>query len=222
MIKTANLTRYSNDRFVNFFQSIVDMFDANDPNLGGSLTKLKDTTDELKRAYDFERRNKLTGDVESIDLRRDMDLRGIKFVLRGFALHYEDEKIEAAKMLMRSINDVDKNIDKLGYVEETNAVRQLATVWKNSATYTAALAAVGLSEWCEHLNTTNDNFQKVYLDRVDDEAAKDIVPITRLREPAIEQYKTFVQLLTAYATIDPDKYLPMVKQLNELIDQYNK
>lgn len=222
MIKTANFYKYLNDRFVNFFQSIVDMFDKNDPNLSNVLSKVEKRTDELKAAYEFERRNELTDNVENLDDRRSKDLRGIKFILRGFSLHYENEKIEAAKRLLQSMNDIDKNIDRLPYVEETSAVRQLVTIWKSNGDYTNWVDTLMLENWLEHLSTINEDFHITYLERINSEAAKNIIPVSRLRESSIEDYTIFAQFLTAYATIDPAKYLPMVKQLNELIDQYNK
>jgi hypothetical protein len=71
------------------------------------------------------------------------------------------------------------------------------------------------------LRRANTAFGSLYLDRIEDEAAKNLLPVSKQREAVSLIYKNLERKLTAYGEIDAATYLSLVNGLDGLIDKYN-
>lgn len=222
MLPTIRISKLSNGEYVAFIADAVTLFNRMpQATLTPFLTPLEDALVALDKAFKIEQGNILTQDVQEIDARRDEAIKGIKKVAAGFKHHFDEQIRNAADLILRSMNKYNKRIDKLNYQEETATVTSLLNDWTNDAALSDAVAALNFQSWQQELMEANTAFGRVYLDRVENEAAKVLVPVSKQRESVTVIYKNLERKTAAYCEIDEETYLPLVRGLSELIDKYN-
>lgn len=223
MIITAKISRFNNGKFVLFIRNVVAIYNHNpQPTLAPFLTPLSDALVDLNEAYQVEQKNRLTEEIQELDTRRDAAIKGLKKVISGYFWHYDATVRDAAKLLIESMDKYSKQIDRLDYLEETSAVFSLIDDWTNDPLLSNAITTLNLLSWQQELATVNTDFDNIYLDRVYDEAAKKIIPVTKQREPVTELYLNLERKTVAYNEIDPVTYTIIIDDLNELITKYNE
>jgi hypothetical protein len=222
MLPTIRITKLSNGEYVAFLTDAVALFNRTlQATLTPFVTPLSDALTDLDKAYKFEQGNLLTKDIQAVDNRRDEAIKGIKNTANSY-LHYFDESVRsAAALLIRSMDKYNKRIDRLNYQEETATVKSLLNDWANDTTLSDAITTLNFQAWQQELADANTIFGTIYLDRVEDEAAKTLVPVSKQRETVTPLYKNLERKLTAYCEIDTATYLPLMNALGELIDKYN-
>ena len=221
MIQSFNITKLTNGDYVAFMSDVVDLYNrVPQPTLAPFLTALTDALTDLDAAYEIERANLLTKSVEELDARRDEAIRGIKKTASGFLLHFDPSTRAAAEQIIRSMDNYSKNIERLNYRSQTAAVRNLINDWTTDVLLSDSIAILGFQAWQQELDTANTTFKAVYLDRVQDEAAHIIVPVSKQRETVTPIYEELAMHTGAYNVIDPATYQQLVFDMNELIEKY--
>lgn len=222
MLPTVRITKLSNGEFVAFITDVVALFNRTpQATLTPFLTPLADALTDLDKAYKIEQGNLLTKDIQALDKRRDEAIKGIRKVAGGFLHHFDEATRTAAELIIRSMNKYDKRIDKLNYQEETATVTSLLNDWINDTTLSDAITALNFQTWQQELAAANTAFGNTYLDRVEDNAIRELVPVSKQREGVTDLYKNLERKTTAYAEIDEATYGVLVKGLSRLIDKYN-
>jgi hypothetical protein len=222
MFPKIKITSLTNGEYVGFITDVVELFNRNHQDaLNSFFTPLSDVLSGLDKAYKVEQGNLLTKEIIRIDYRRDEAIRGIKNTSSGYLHHFDEAVRSAGDLLIQSMNKYSKRIDRLNYQEETVAVASLLNDWENDTTLKDALTKLHFQTWKDELAGANMEFKKVYLDRVEDESAKTIVPVYKQREGVTALYKNLERKLIAYCEIDEAKYSPLKNALAELIDKYN-
>ena len=222
-MKSVNLNKLSNAEFVAYMADVVTLYNRiPQPTLAPFVADLTTALIDLDAAYQIERANILTQEVQELDERRDYAIRGIKRVLEGYLLHFDEPTKRAADLLLRSMNKYNRRIDKLNYKEQTAAVKSLINDWTNDVTLSDSITLLNLLPWQQELATANTDFNTIYMDRVQDDAAKQVVPVSRQREPVGELYNNLERKTVAYHEIDPTTYNELITGLEELIEKYRE
>ena len=114
-------------------------------------------------------------------------------------------------------------IYRLNYQAETTTLSNLVNDLQSDPEVATALQTLNLVALVEELKTANNLFNENYLLRVKAlSQAPDDSPVD-LRKEATIRYRNLVEWMEAYIVINgPEPYEPLVKQVNELIAQYNE
>jgi hypothetical protein len=222
MFPTIRITKLSNGEYVAFVSDVVALFNrVPQATLTPFLTPLSDALVDLEKSYKLEQGNLLTKEIQTVDNRRDDAIKGIKKTASGYLYYFDAAMRSAAELIIRSLNKYNKNIDKMNYQEQTATVTSLLSDWANDTTLSNAIATLNFQAWQQELAAANTAFGSLYLDRIEDEAAKNLVPVSKQREAVSLIYKNLERKLTAYGEIDAATYLSLVNGLDGLIDKYN-
>lgn len=225
MINTAYLNEYRNNEFIQFMADMVHIQirnKARELDLGNVVALLSKTKDELISLSQVDRKSDLTKDLATIDNARDEDSTGIKYVVRGFTYHFNNDLKAAAKLILYKLDTLAPDLNRLNYQSQTSATTTLIEEWKHDPKLNQAVELLGLSGWFKQLGKNNHQFNQVFLQRIKEEAESPTIKIPQLRKQATMQYRTMVQHIEAHATLSDDKaYDVLIEQMNVLIEKYN-
>lgn len=222
MLPKIKIKRLTGGEFVAFISDVERLFNRiPHATLTPFLTPLSDEMPQLDAAYQLERSNLLTASIKAADARRDEALKGIKKTAQGHLHHFDPAVKEAATFVIRSMDNYAKRMDRLGYPEETAAVASLIGDWTNQPHLTAAITTLNFGAWQAELAAANDLFSDFYLDRVEDESTKNVIPLSKLRKTVTPLYLTLERKLVAYHELEPATYGALLAALAELVDKYN-
>ena len=164
-----------------------------------------------------------TLELEKLDDARDKALRGIISYVEAYTLHYDDEMRLIAQKVLNQINSYGKAIARQKYQIETVVIRNLCVDLMEKPDMISAIATMNLTDWIAHLNTKNEAFNTLYLQRVDEEASKITVDKRQLISEGIEAYKSLVSLIDAHAILNPSEGLSeLISRLEALATKYNE
>ena len=219
-MKIKNLT---NGDFVAFMSDVVTLYNrVSHPTLDPYVIALTNAVVNLNAAYRQEQWSELTESVQELNERRDDAIRGIKTIAKGYLFHADPTVRGAADLLLRSMNKYGKRINKLNQRKKSATIKALLNEWTNDVMLADAINLLHLQDWQQELSTANTTFRTVFLDRVQDDADKNIPSVTRQRTPVTEVYRTLKRQTLAYAQINPVTYTPLVNNLEELIVKYRR
>jgi hypothetical protein len=219
-LKTPTFKSYDSARFYAFYKNLLELLERiNEPTLADHVAPLQAMRTLLDEGYKLDQSNLLTAAIKNSDVRRDDAAIGIRKCVEGHAVHFNAAKRAAAELLLRNINKYG-NVARLPYAEESAAVDSMLKDW-DTPELNAALITLGIADWRTELKQAQESFDNLYLDRVQSEALKTALPISKLRPDAIKTYQTFTLILSAFEKITPATYTPIVNQINELVKKYD-
>jgi len=226
MFLAINYPGLRNNEFIQFFQNLLEIINANDP----EALKVKSQYDDLHALvatmasfYKPELGSEITAELQELDAARDSALQGIEFMVKSYTYHYTDTKREAAELLEHSLDNYGSGITRLNYQAETSTINSIIEKWETEQKYIDALASLSLTEWKAELKTINVNFNQRYLDRLSDNADHPEQTSLDLRAGIITSYRELLAYLQAYTTLSTaGEYEKLNKLINELISEYNK
>lgn len=226
MYAAISLVNLRHPEFIQFNKTLLSIVSAKNPEVLKVTTQvdqLKNLYTNMTDLYNPERGNAITQDLQNLDSQRDNCLMGIEQLIRAYTHHFEDEKTEAANLLMDSLTVHGNNASRLNYQAETNTINNLVKTWTNSPLCTNALNLLGASSWINKLQEINNQFETRYLDRIKDEASAPEFKMIDYRKKIIESYRDLIRHLDAHATLTGDAiYLELQNEINQLIAEYNK
>ena len=221
MIDKLYFNKLDNAEFLQFMRSVIEVYNrAAHATLTPFLTPLSDALVDLSKAFGAERRNSLTDDIQELNKRRSDAIRGIKKLANSYTFHYDLTVRDAAALLLYSMNNYDRYIDKLSYQAKTLTINKLVGEWNADPQLSNALTLLHLQDWVQELSAVNAAFEQTYLDRVQDEVARKVVSFTKQREPVQDIYDNLCRFTVAYAKLNPATYEMLIEELNELIAKY--
>lgn len=222
MLQKPKFRKFENPEFIAYFADVLELLNRfNNPTLAPFVAPLAAEYAELDNSFQIERGNMLTRDVQATDKRRDKAITGIKKAADAYRRYFDETVADAAERILRSINKYGKNIARLSYQKETAVLTNLIADWTNTPELAAALTTLNLDDWKNELETANTLFKSVYIDHVQDEAAKDFTPVTKLLPDAIKAYESLAAILNGFVVMDATTYEPIVKEINELVNKYD-
>ena len=226
MIKTPFLLRFHNDEHIQFNKDVLTVCeDSNTETLQiqNQFDALKAGTEHLESSFLHLRGSELTQKIIDEDEKRDELIIGIEKVADGFTRHFNPKHAEAADLLLRHIQKYGHNIARMNYQAETTALNDLIDFVKNDKKMQTAVSVLGFNEWFEKLEEYNTQFNRLYIQRVKEEAGKPVLSLKVLRKDSIQHFKDLSKYIEAQALINPsEQYETVMKEINKLIDKYNR
>lgn len=214
-----------NSEFISFAEYVVIVCNQNNPRalkIEEQLNGFVSTFGELNRLFKIAQGNKLTGEVQAMDDRRDRALIGIRMYAECHLFHYNTELRQASKLVLATYNKYGKSLHRLNYYAETGVINSLTGDFTTELELVSAIGTLGLKEWVEELSTANRLFTELFIARSGTNAAKPDGKLETQRLVCIEQYDTLARHITAHSTLTPSaEYEKLIKELNDIIEGYN-
>jgi hypothetical protein len=223
MVKQPKFSKYDNVTFVAYITDFLALTNRiNNETLNPHLVELTNHKIEMEKALNAERGNLLTEDIGNLDKERDKALAGIRKYVDSLTLYFDEKVVNAAVLLLRSIDKHGSNLTKLSYLKETRVIDSILEDWEKSAELSAAVEVLPLlGNWKANLAEHNKSFSDVYLNRVQSESAKDLTPLSKLIPDVKTTYNNLMILVGAFYQLDKVTFTPFVNDLNELITKYD-
>jgi len=230
MISKIALYRLINLKYYQFMKLVVERVDESDP----TVLKIKDARDQvsnllpdLLKSLSNEAANEETAIIKAFDTLRDNAIMGLIAYLKSFNYHANEDKKEAANLLMLYIRAQGTQISKMNYQAETPALTKIINQFKNEAKYTAALALLGGVDWLEEMETSNESFETRFKSRnTSFSLDKNIPPFGDIKTKTTLLFVELVELIESrFKTTKADKlpteqYQKLINELNILIGSY--
>lgn len=225
MILTPKISKLRNSESVQFFVDVITLCKDNkagELNLQKPLTDLEKASKTLSTSFKIEQASILTSELIVLDSRRDQAINCLRKLADGYASHHDEAKMKAGKLLLAVIGKYGKAIARMNYQAETGVLTNLATDLKDNAKNAAAVKLLGVGDTVAEMAEANTLFNKTYIDRVGESAAKDMASATDIVVDCKDKFATLVKHIEANAVIAPSEGLEtLIRQLNSLIEKFN-
>lgn len=128
--------------------------------------------ENLNGALGQSKKNKYTQSLEEADTERDDAMIGFRDNVNSFTRSRKPEKKAAANLLVKRIKERGWTLYNLGYVEQSAQMRLLVQDLQTEECQ-AAIAILGAGELYAEMIETNETFEEMYTQKVDEAAKKD-------------------------------------------------
>ena len=221
MLPQISLSRLTNGDLIAFVSSVIKLYQRiAPPALAPEIADLSVKLQELNVAYSTESSSLLTEDLTSLDFRRNEALQGLRMAARAYMKYYDPSVHAAAKLIMGSMQNYGRYMERLNYQAKSVAINSLVSDWTNDVMLADALSILNFQNWKQELSAAHDTFRTVFLDRVSEEAAKNTPSVTAQRGSATEVYRALERKTVAHAVLDAATYEPLIENLSELIKKF--
>lgn len=222
----SKLSRYRNSEFIQFLKDTVKIYKAYDlkalkvqtlvADVEGSITK-------LESVFTIARKNGNTELLENMDARRDHVIIGIKGLAEAYENHFEENIINAAKVILILINKYGNKIAYFNYIDETNTLSNIVKEMQTEPKAMDAVSTLKIGTWVAELEAANTAFNNLFLDRNKDIAQQPEQNLKDLRTPALKQYEVLIEKTNAYFNVtDTVEYKAILDQIEAIVVKYNE
>jgi hypothetical protein len=158
--------------------------------------------------------------IAEADRRIDRDIVGFNAAITSALHHYDPAIVEAARELevrMKAFRDIEKK----SYEEESAAVKILLTDLQN--TFAQQVSLVGLSGWVSELESAEEAFEQLFLQRNQELAARPQEKLRKVRKEVDAAYRRIVERIDAYGALNGyDATALFVGELNREVTYFNE
>jgi hypothetical protein len=162
-----------------------------------------------------------TAELAEADKRVDRDVVGINAAVNSALHHFDPEVLKAAQIIELCLKSFRGNIEQKSYEEESAAVKILVNDLQT--TYTTQVGKVpGLSAWVSELNNAQADFERIFLLRNSQLAARPQDKLKDVRKLIDITYRSIVDKIDAYGLVNGyDVTAIFVSELNREIEYFN-
>jgi hypothetical protein len=186
--------------------------------LFGLLQGLFAKEDEV---VDYIRKSDYSAKIAAADERLDSAVVGFSETVRGALYHFRQEVADAA-LSLKNLMKTYGNIIRKNYDEELAAVTNLLQDLEGA--YAEKVGRInGLSEWITEIKSANENMSALLALRNTEKAGKSQERMVNVRREINSVYRGVVAKVEALALVEGEtEYTPFIRELNELVDRFNK
>ncbi|MGM0531452.1 MAG: DUF6261 family protein [Bacteroidota bacterium] len=227
MIATIRYQKLWVVEFIQFLRNIISICRSNDPaglGIDTDLAPLEVSLIRLDALFKNKQGSDLTKEIIILNKRRNNAIKLLTSHAKGYSrYHFEDTRRKAAKKIYSAITRYGRFIYRLNYQAKTATLSNLVNDLLSDAGLAEAVDALDLHPLVNELKTSNELFNDKYLDRIDEMSERPAESASGLRNTAMGQYRKLVKMIEARAVVSgPDRYQDLIKELNGLIERYNK
>lgn len=225
MFSIINLRNLRNSEFVQFINDLLAIVQKHDPptiKIETPYQSLNESQATLSLIFNQKQGSAITEDISLADGRRDTAFVGISLAVNAYTYNFDEGVRLAAQLLSESLQKYTGTAD-LNYSAETSVLINLLTNWRSDSELISAIDTLGLRAWINELEVANTTFNDLFLARITESAESPTVKVKEVREEVLANYKTLLEHITAYATIDGvEAYSALVNEINTLVEVYDK
>lgn len=165
-----------------------------------------------------------TKTLRALDEQRMEAIRGLHTVAVGYTHHFNQEKREHAKTLLRLMGPFVKAIQRQHSSEKTFRLRMITCDGITDASLLAALENLHLTNWFQRLHEVNQQFLETHIDTVTQHAQTPHETFSQLRPLAQNAWYKLCKHVNATALIyeHSEPYAKLIPHVNALLEPYRK
>ncbi len=224
MLKIPVFSRFRNGEFVKFNDMTVSVLNNHDLGalrISEIIKEVITAYEDMKAVYKVDRGSSLTKAIVHEDIRRDSLFSGIILILRAHAKHHPDETMKKkAKALLEVFEKHGNDLNRQSYHQQTANLEDIFEDLDRKG-IRSEIDSLHLDPYYKDLVASNREFDRLYLERNKEYAQTPEESMSELREKAESALKKLFDRVNAFITIDGyEKYQPLVKEINALVDNY--
>ena len=219
-----------NDYHVNFFLRVKGRFTGFASSFGTLPTLLQtqltcfiNTIDAEDGFFKIMTGSELTGDIKDWDNKRDNNTSSLRAMADAFAMNPSDAvKQQAGQKVLDMMKHYKLNISDNYELQGSRTLQFCQAVDADSAAQ-QAIAAIGATAFYTALKEANEQCRQLIDQRNADRAAAPQEKMVNLRKATENEYAHLLMITNAYALTDEQqRYNPLLQQLNEDVNYYEK
>ena len=224
MISIPIFTWFRNGEFVKFNDMTVSVLNNHDLEalqISEVAKEVMTANDKMKVVYKADRGSSITKAIVRADGQRDNMFSGIILRLRSDAKYHPDEQMKKkAETLLDVFEKHGSALNRQSYNEQTANLEDIFEDIERKG-LRSDIDALHLDPYYKQLVASNREFDRLFLERNKEYAQTPEETMTLLREEAESNLKNLFDRINAFIIIDgEEKYKPLMKELNALIDYY--
>jgi hypothetical protein len=225
MITKSYITRYLLSDLINFIKNILTICTGSTiakQEVKNFMDVLQEKYGQIDAAYAYQKESPESQEIEAEEAKRDTAWIGIKTVVKGYTLHFDDTIKKAANLILACMEKYGKDVQRQSDTTETTIIEKFVAELENDTALAAAIATLNLGSWVAELKNANIAFNTKFLERNKKYSLKPKESATELKPTLIAAYETLALQIGSRNNIDTTgKYTTLVNELNTLVGKYN-
>lgn len=221
----ALTNRFRTPELIQYMTTFTEVCKRRDPKtllLEDRIQTLDETVIELAKSYNDNKVATLNAELKPKDKKRIKTLRGLKkFILAELDREHPD-RVQYADILLKSLMQFCKGVEAFSLQHKTMVINNMLKEWEKNTKLATAINNLSANSWVEELTSQNAVFYSNYFDKaISTEPVEDT---SKLKAKLKEIYTDLVTDINSFARVSPDKnlYIPLVNELNSLIEENNQ
>jgi hypothetical protein len=214
-----NLRNEAHAEYSSTFVTLVDKYTPETLNIKALYDEYKLLFADEISALDVVRKSALTGEIDEQDHIRDGIFRGFAEAVKSALYHFNAAKRDAARRIEVIIENYG-NIAAKTLDQETAAIDDLLRELC-SATNAPLVTLLGLIDWTEQLETENDKFKQLMLERYTETSQRPTVRMRDARSSVDKCLRAIFDRIEALAMVNGIAACEsFIKELNAVNERY--
>lgn len=221
-----NLRALRHAEFLQFIKNVLAIILTYDPAVlkvlvqYNALNGIKDTLDDL---FATDTGSDITDELLQLDNARDRALTGIRDNIKSYLWHHESPKVTAAEKLLANMELYGDKINEMPLQQQTAAVDNMLKDWLEKPDMKEAVTTLGLMDWVQYLQATNETFDQRYVARAKEQSTKMPEAMKKARIEALAAYFKLRDRINALYIMEEEQppYPTLIAEINALIRKYN-
>lgn len=212
-------------QYLDYVISFIKQEQTVEEELKTYLSILSNKILKLERLFKI-RGHKLTIKIAEADHRRDRTFKGFKNIIKGCLYHDDLRIVGYAEMVMVVLEKYGLHITSLGYMSETTHVDGVLMDLEELESSESVLTKLGVKLWVDNLRQFNNEFNRLYLERVISKAQAELTSVSVGRKETDKLFRKMIRLLEAIVVVKEAKgedihiFLKTIDRIDELTYKY--
>lgn len=220
-----DFTKLWNSEHPRVYNRLITIAEKHDPaalHLAGPVARAKEHLPELAKIEAMERGSLTSRQLQTLDNRRDSLIRAITGIADAIVLADIPETREHAQRVAAFLAKHDTaSMPTANYTSESERISDMLEDASRNPELYSSLSALNMSTIATELIDVNNEFESVFMQRTDEGATAITVDSKGIRTAADKPMRELFQFIELYQEEYPDvDYLPLVRELNELLAYY--
>jgi hypothetical protein len=225
MIQSIEINKLRNSEYIQFKTQFLNILTTHNPTdllVKPAYDVLVSQIATIENSFKLKQGSAKTNAIKAADIKRDECITGMYYYLLGLSTHFNETKRANAKVLLDVLAVYGSGIASQNFNAETATIRSLVNDLKLPENV-AITTALGIADWVTEMETQNNNFDTLFLERNKESSSDLSQSIETLRVGANKAYIDLKDRLNSHYIISDKaiKYVNCINELNALIDYYN-
>lgn len=218
----AKLWNSEHPRVYNRLITIAEKHNPADLHLTGAVTRAKAHLPELEKIEAIERGSMLSKQLQALDNRRDNLIWAITGLTQSLATADMPDTRDHVQRVAAFLAKHDaRSIPQANYTSESERIDDMLADAERNPELQASIAALNMGVYVTELTQVNSEFEMLFMQRTGEGASAISVDSKAIRTEADKDMRRLFRFIELYQLEYPDvDYLPLVRELNQLLNYY--
>jgi len=205
-------------QFYTEFKALVEQYGASSLNIDALFAVFVSLYADADTALEIIRKSATTQQLQEADTVRDSTFRGLVDAVKSARNHFDTVKRDAARRIQIVIEQYG-NIARKAYDDETASIYNFVQEMRGQ--YHMDIMILGLLEWIDQLDASNQTFSTLMESRYAEEAGKTDLRMAEVREKTDRCYRDMIDRFDALMLVNgTEAYAPFVTELNIRVSRF--